>query len=53
MTYIVKNVQREVNDSTKVTLCCQGKMIYYQLDNDQNSLNMSSQLIKLIPLRRK
>ncbi len=57
MTYIVKTVQRKVNDSTKVTLCFRwmGKMIYYQLDNDQNSLNMSSQLIKLIPLwfRRK
>ncbi len=57
MTYIVKNVQREYNDSAKVTLCCwwMGKMIYHQLDNDQNILNMSSQLIKLIPLwfRRK
>ena len=54
MTYIVKTVQREVNDSTKVTfdnaVGAMGKMIYYQLDNDQNGLNMSSQLIKLIPL---
>ena len=54
MTYIVKTVQREVNDSTKVTfdnaVGAMGKMIYYQLDNEQNGLNMSSQLIKLIPL---
>ena len=54
MTYIVKTVQREVNDDTKFTfdnaVGAMGKMIYYQLDNDQNGLNMSSQLIKLIPL---
>ena len=54
MTYIVKNIQREVIDSTKVTfdnaVSAMRKMIYYQLDNDQNSLNISSQLIKLIIL---
>ena len=54
MTYIVKTVQREVNDNTKITfdnaVGAMGKMIYYQLENDEYGLNMSSQLIKLIPL---
>ena len=46
MTYIVKTVQREVNDSILlIILLVYGKMIYYQLDNDQNGINMSSQLI--------
>ena len=46
MTYIVKTVEREVNDSILlIILLVYGKMIYYQLDNDQNGLNMSSQLI--------
>ena len=46
MTYIVKTVEREVNDSILlIILLVYGKMIYYQLDNDQNGINMSSQLI--------
>ena len=46
MTYIIKTVQREVNDSILlIILLVYGKMIYYQLDNDQNGINMSSQLI--------
>ena len=49
MTYIVKTVQREVNDNTKITfdnaVGAMGKMIYYQLENDEYGLNMSSQLI--------
>ena len=46
MTYIVKTVEREDNDSILlIILLVYGKMIYYQLDNDQNGINMSSQLI--------
>ena len=46
MTYIVKTVEREVNDSILlIILLVYGKMIYFQLDNDQNGINMSSQLI--------
>lgn len=53
--YIAKIMQREVNEDNGKTydnaVSSMGKYIIYQCPNDANSLNMSKQFIKLLPLK--
>ena len=55
ITYIAKLMQREVNEDNGRTydnaVSAMGKYLIYQSNNDANSLNMSKQFIKLLPLK--
>ena len=55
ITYIAKLMQREVNEDNGRTydnaVSAMGKYLIYQSNNDDNSLNMAKQFIKLLPLK--
>ena len=55
ITYIANLMQREVNEDNGRTydnaVSAMGKYLIYQANNDANSLNMSKQFIKLLPLK--
>ena len=55
ITFIANLMQREVNEDNGRTydnaVSAMGKYLIYQCNNDANSLNMSKQFIKLLPLK--
>ena len=55
VTFIANLMQREVNEDNGRTydnaVSAMGKYLIYQCNNDANSLNMSKQFIKLLPLK--
>ena len=55
VTYIAKLMQREVNEDNGRTydnaVSAMGKFLIYQSEKNENSLNMSKQFIKLLPLK--
>ena len=55
ISYIANLMQREVNEDNGRTydnaVSAMGKYLIYQSNNDENSLNMAKQFIKLLPLK--
>jgi len=53
--YIAMLMQREVNDNNELTydnaVSAMGKFLIYQCENDDNTLTMTKQFIKLLPLK--